>query len=61
MRNIDNTLFDQGKKIQQLRIKTKELQKFKEELLFRQAKELNAIKRELLDLGQEMERKENEI
>lgn len=48
MRNIDNTIFEQNKKIDQLKAKAKELKKLKEEVLFKNAKELNAIKREVL-------------
>jgi hypothetical protein len=45
MRNIDNTIFEQNRKIEQLKGKAKELIKFKEEILFKNAKEFNAIKK----------------
>jgi hypothetical protein len=45
MRNIDNTIFEQSKKIEQLKGKAKELQKFKEEVLFKNAKEFNEVRK----------------
>lgn len=61
MRNIDNIIYEQNMKIEGLKSSLKEVSRNKEEILFSNAKEINAIKNSCLAIKQEIERKKNEM